>query len=59
MMTFREKRQMIVDMKIEQSRANLEMELAKYAAEYPDENDQDGSFLNDAYCDALEMEIHD
>lgn len=59
MMTFAQKRQMIVEMKIEQSRANLELELAKYAAEVADYNDQDGSFLNDDYCDRLEQENHE
>ncbi len=58
-MTFAQKRQIIVEMKIAESRAWLESEQAKYAAEVAEYNDQDGSFLNDDYCDHLDNENHD
>ncbi len=55
-MTFAQKRQIVVDMKIEQMRADMQYELDRLKEE--NNNDQDGSFLNDDYCVYLDDENH-
>lgn len=59
MMTFAQKRQLVTEIKIEQMRADMQYELDRLKEENSDHNDQDGSFLNDDYCDYLEQENHD
>lgn len=56
-LTFAQKRQLVTDMKIEQMRADMQYELDRLKEE--NHNDQDGSFLNDDYCDYLDDENHD